>query len=204
MATDKTKAAESEKDKSALKDEGKTVETTAQAENKDVPTSAEKREAPEDVKPDEVGTRTGLVVDGENDVFDEDADLSDEDFEDGGSLDGAAGVVVERSVDGTEYEAPYTLLTGADVAGRTSDADDPARSWTSQEGTGERKDEDGKALDPVALVPVDGTPGQTFRVAELPDRKVVEAAGINYDQYVAGLPVRVDVPDEAPRRGIPA
>lgn len=203
-----SKAAESEKDQSAVKDESVNVQTTKQAEEKsdNLPTSAEKREVDEDhdIKANEVGTRTGLVVDGENEVFDEDADLSDDDFEDGGSLDAATGAVIERNIEGDEYEVPYFALTGSDVSGRTSDADDPAKSWTAQEASGEREDEDGNTLDPVALVPVDGTPGQTFRVRELPNREVMEAAGVNFDQWVAGLPVRADVPNEAPRRGIPA
>jgi hypothetical protein len=140
-------------------------------------------------------------VDGENDAFDND----DDDFEapvDGDSVEAGAGVVVERNLDGDEYEVPYALVTGADLA-RTSDSDDPAKSWTAQHATGEREDEDGNT-DPVALVPVEGTPGQTFRVRELPDRDVAEAAGIDYDQWVSGLPVRADVPNEAPRKGIPA
>jgi hypothetical protein len=207
VATDKskTKAAESKKDdqKSALKDESTTVETTKQAEAREenLSGSAEKREVEEDrdVKASEVGTRTGLVVDGENEAFDEDA----EDFEDGGNLDGVTGAVVERNLDGDEYEVPYTLLTAADLKPRTSDSDDPAKDWTAQHASGEREDADGNS-DPVALVPVEGTPGQTFRVRELPDREVAEAAGIDYDQWVAGLPVRADVPNEAPRRGIPS
>ena len=202
-----SKAAESEKDQSALKDESKDVQTTKQAEAADenVPTSAEKREVDEDreVKASEVGTRTGLVVDGENEAFDEDADASVEDFEDGGDVEGAAGVVVERNLEGDEYEVPYVQLTAQDLKPRTSDSDDPAKDWTAQHASGEREDEDGNT-DPVALVPVEGTPGETFRARELPDRAVVEAAGIDYDQWVAGLPVRADVPNEAPRRGIPA
>jgi hypothetical protein len=195
---------ESEKD-TALKDESKDVQTTKQADAAAdaVPTSAEKREVDDDrdVKAGDVGTRTGLVVDGENDAFDND----DDDFEapvDGDSVEAGAGVVVERNLDGDEYEVPYALVTGADLA-RTSDSDDPAKSWTAQHATGEREDEDGNT-DPVALVPVEGTPGQTFRVRELPDRDVAEAAGIDYDQWVSGLPVRADVPNEAPRKGIPA
>lgn len=201
------KAAESEKDQSAVKDESKTVQTTKQAEEaKDSQiTSAEKREVDKDrdVKADEVGTKTGLVVDGENDAFEDDAEYAAEDFEDGGTVS-ANGAVFERNVDGEEYEVPYVTLTEADLRPRTSDSDDPGKSWTAQEASGERADEDGNTLDPVALVPVEGTPGETFRVRELPDRKVVEAAGINYDLWVAGLPVRSDVPHEAPRRGIPA
>jgi hypothetical protein len=211
VATDKskTKAAESEKDaqKSAVKDESKTVETTKQAEAREenLSGSAEKREVEEDrdVNASEVGTRTGLVVDGENEAFDEDAEVDADDFEDGGNLDGVTGAVVERNLDGDEYEVPYTLLTAADLKPRTSDSDDPAKDWTAQHASGEREDADGNS-DPVALVPVEGTPGQTFRVRELPDREVAEAAGIDYDQWVAGLPVRADVPNEAPRRGIPS
>jgi hypothetical protein len=211
VATDKskTKAAESKKDdqKSALKDESTTVETTKQAEAREenLSGSAEKREVEEDrdVKASEVGTRTGLVVDGENEAFDEDAEVDADDFEDGGNLDGVTGAVVERNLDGDEYEVPYTLLTAADLKPRTSDSDDPAKDWTAQHASGEREDADGNS-DPVALVPVEGTPGQTFRVRELPDREVAEAAGIDYDQWVAGLPVRADVPNEAPRRGIPS
>jgi hypothetical protein len=202
-----SKAAESEQDQSAVKDESTTVETTKQAEEREenLPTSAEKREVDEDrdVKPDEVGTSTGQVVHGQPEVFEDDADQSVEDFEDGGNVEGVVGAVYEVDIKGDEYEVPYILLTPADVAARTSDSDDPAKSWTAQHASGEREDEDGNT-DPVALVEVAGTPGETFRVRELPDREVVEAAGINYDQWVAGLPVRADVPDEAPRKGIPA
>ncbi len=110
-------------------------------------------------------------------------------------FEGALGTTSEVDKDGVEYDAPYTYLTAQDLA-RTADWDDPARSWVSQENT-ERED-------PVALTEVHGAPGQTFRVRELPDRKVAEAAGIDYAQFVAGLPVRPDVPNEAPRKGIPA
>lgn len=196
---------ESEQDKTALKDESKDVQTTTQAAEaeENLPTKAEKREVDDDrdVKAGDVGTRTGLGVDGENDAF----EVDDDDYEapvDGETVEAGAGVVVERNLDGDEYEVPYALVTGADLA-RTSDSDDPAKSWTAQHATGEREDEDGNT-DPVALVEVAGTPGQTFRVRELPDRKIVEASGINYDQFVAGLPVRADVPNEAPRKGIPA
>jgi hypothetical protein len=202
-----SKAAESEKDQSALKDESKDVQTTKQAEaaEENLSGSAEKREVEDDrdVKASEVGTRTGLVVDGENEAVDEDSDLDAGDFEDGGDLDGVVGAVVERNLEGDEYEVPYALLTAADLKPRTSDSDDPATDWTAQHASGEREDEDGNS-DPVALVPVEGTPGQTFRLRELPDRAVAEAAGIDYDQWVAGLPVRADVPNEAPRRGIPS
>lgn len=196
---------ESEKDNSALKDESTDVQTTTQAAEAEdnLPTSAEKREVDDDrdVKAGDVGTRTGLGVDGENDAF----DVDDDDYDapvDGESVDAPTGAVVERNLDGDEYEVPYVALTGADLA-RTSDSDDPAKSWTAQHATGEREDEDGNT-DPVALVNVAGTPGQTFRVRELPDRKIAEAAGIDYDQWVSGLPVRGDVPNEAPRKGIPA
>jgi hypothetical protein len=202
-----SKAAESEKDQSAVKDESVDVQTTKQAEEaeENLPTSAEKREVDEDreVEASEVGTRTGLVVDGENDVFDEDAEYSDEDFEEDGDVVSVAGAVYERNLEGDEYETPYTVLAAPDLKPRTSDSDDPAKSWTAQHASGEREDEDGNT-DPVALVEVAGTPGETFRVRELPDRKVVEAAGIDYDQWVSGLPVRADVPNEAPRKGIPA
>ncbi len=197
MATAKKNAAESEKDVKAADEtkaddtkvipQGK-VETTKQAEEKDVVTS------PEKVEKDE-----------ESAVFEEDAEYSDEDFAEDGKIEGSSGSVFEKNLDGDEFEVPYVYLTAADLEPvRTSDSDDPAKSWTAQEYAESRKDEDDNDLDPVALVPVEATPGQVFRVGELPDRKVAEAAGINYDQFVAGLPVRPDIPNEAPRKGIPA
>jgi hypothetical protein len=102
-----------------------------------------------------------------------------------------------RNAAGDEFDVPYVQLT-SDHLPRTSDSDDPNKSWTAQD-AGEREDEDA-----VALVAVRGTPGQTFRVRELPNKAVVEAAGINYEEWVAGLPVRADVEHEAARKGIPA
>lgn len=73
---------------------------------------------------------------------------------------------------------------------RTSDEDDPGRSWTVQEAHEERKDKGKrKANDPVVLAEPTPAPGQVFTEDELPDRKVVEASGIDYDNWVAGLPV---------------
>lgn len=138
------------------------------------------------------------------------ADQVEEDFAETGvaeSVDGALGVVTERDVHGDEYDVPWLYLTAAEVEAtpaRTSDWDDNGRSWTAQEVNGERKDEDDNDLAPVALVEVEATPGQVFRVRELPNRKVAEAAGIDYAQWVTGLPVRPDVVDEQPRRGTPA
>lgn len=176
MATaNKTKAAESEKDaKTADAADEKVV---PQAEEKEVPTSAEKVEKDE-----------------ESAAFDEDAEYSDKDFEDGGKIEGAEGTVVEDNVDGDQFDVPFVHLPNPDTAPRTSDSDDPGKSWSAQEND----------LSPATFDEGTHTPGQTFRVGELPDRKVAEAAGINYDQFVAGLPVRPNVPHEAPRKGIPA
>lgn len=173
MATaNKTKAAESEKD-------AKTADAAdeTKVEEKEVPTSAEKVEKDE-----------------ESAVFDEDAEYSDEDFKDDGKIEGAEGTVVEANVDGDQFDVPYVHIPNADIAPRTSDSDDPGKSWSAQEND----------LSPATFDEGTHTPGQTFRVGELPDRKVAEAAGINYDQFVAGLPVRPNVPHEAPRKGIPA
>lgn len=134
---------------------------------------------------------------------DKDAQKEVKDFEKG-KVDAPVGTTVEADRDGQKYDAPYTLLTPQNAVARTSDSDDPAKDWTAQHASGERKDEEGKTLDAVALTPVAGTPGQTFTVGELPEREVAEKAGVNYDQFVAGLPVRGTVKDEAPRRGTPA
>lgn len=69
---------------------------------------------------------------------------------------------------------------------RTSDSDDPHRSWTTQDFEGD--DGDRK---PVALAHPEGEPGQTFSVDQLPNADVVEKSGIDYVQWVSGLPVRV-------------
>jgi hypothetical protein len=125
-------------------------------------------------------------------------------FDKGDKVEGATGTVVEANRSGEKFDVPYTTLTADNALVRTSDSDDPAKNWTAQHASGEREDEDGKTLDPVALVPVEGAPGQTFRVSELPERDVAEKAGVDYEQFVAGLPVRPDVKDEGRRRGIPA
>lgn len=204
MTARKTKS-EQDETKTAGEDKSKDVQTTQQAEEKAdaTPTSVEER-GETDADAAASGGSVGAVHDGDSlgDLDDEDGYETLEDVADG-SVEGAVGVVAERNLDGDEYDAPYTLLTASDLA-RTSDSDDPGKDWTAQHAGGEREDEDGNNLDPVALVPVEGTPGQTFRVRELPSREVVEAAGINYDQWVSGLPVRADVPNEAPRKGIPA
>lgn len=209
MATAKntSKAADSEKDVVAAgEDKSKTTQTTKQAEEKDVATSAEKREAtPEEVKAGAEDGNVGAVVDGESNAFEDDAEFSEDDFNEDATIEGSSGTVTEKNLDGDEFEVPYVYLTAADLEPvRTSDSDDPAKSWTAQEYAEERTDEDGNTKDPVALVPVEATPGQVFRVGELPNRAVAEAAGINYDQFVAGLPVRPDIANEAPRKGIPA
>lgn len=203
MTARKTNKSAETDDKTVGEDQSKDVQTTKQAEEKqeNLSTSAEQREVGQsDVEGASKGEVAGGVVRGDVGL-DEDADL-EADSEDLG--DGVVGTVVEADLEGNQYDVPYAILTPGDVKPRTSDSDDPAKDWTAQHAGGERQDEDGNDLDPVALVPVEGTPGQTFRVRELPNRGVAERAGIDYDQWVAGLPVRADVPNEAPRRGTPA
>lgn len=171
------KAAEekAEQEKAANRGEAD-VETTAQQEEREVPTSAQE------------------VDDAADTGFEEEHPTE---------VDSALGVVHERDAHGVEYDVPWKFLTVEDVDEhtrvRTSDSDDPARSWTNQETVGEGDD-----AKPVALVPVQQTPGQTFRVSELPSVESLKAAGIDPAQFLSGLPVRPDVEDEAPRRGIPA
>lgn len=189
--------------KTAGKDTSKTQQTTEQAKvaEQQVPTKVEER-GDSDPKGAASGSVVGGVVDGDIGAKDEAQDEVKA-FE-SGNVEGALGTVPERDLEGNEVEAPYTLLTADNALVRTSDSDDPAKDWTAQHAGGEREDEDGNSLDPVALTEVQGTPGQTFRARELPNREVAEAAGINYEQWVSTLPVRADVPNEAPRRGIPA
>lgn len=201
-------ATKSDEKKTAGKDESKTTQTTKQAEEQEVSETVEER-GETDAKAAASGGSVGAVHDGDvvGDSEDEDgySDAVDE-YEDG-KVEGAQGTVAERNLAGDEYDTPWAYVqpTAEGLARvRTSDSDDPARSWDAQQAGGERKTEDDEEVGPVALVEVESTPGQTFRVSELPNRAVAEAAGINYDQWVAGLPVRADVPDEAPRRGIPA
>ena len=115
---------------------------------------------------------------------------------------GAEGAVDERDQSGKKFKVPYVHLTTEKKA-RTSDSDDPAKNWTAQDAQGVHENEDGEKV-VKALTEVAAEPGQTFREDELPDRKVVEAAGIDYDQWVATLPVRATVKNEATRKGIPA
>jgi hypothetical protein len=200
--TARTKDKTEQDEKTAGTDQSKTEETTKQAEEKaaQTPTSVEPR-GETDAEAAASGSSVGAVVDGDSGLEDE----AVEQFEDGEIGDGVVGTVTEVDSEGAEYDAPYAFLTPelGLTAPRTSDSDDPAKDWTAQHAGGEREDADGNS-DPVALVPVQGTPGGTFRIRELPNREVVEAAGIDYDQWVAGLPVRADVPNEAARRGIPA
>jgi hypothetical protein len=200
----KSKSAKDDETKTAGKDTSKDTQTTKQAEEKqdDLSTKVEER-GETDAEGAASGSVVGGVQDGDtglDDVDGEKADLLD--YED--EVDGVVGTVAERNAKGDEFDVPYLYVTAADVKPRTSDSDDPAKDWTAQHAGGEREDEDGNALDPVALVPVEQTPGQTFRVRELPNRDVAKAAGIDYDQWISGLPVRADVEDEAPRKGIPA
>jgi hypothetical protein len=186
----------SDETKTAGKDESKDAQTTKEArEEKDaLPTEPEAR-GETDAKAD--GSKVGAVRDGDV-VGDEDSKTEDVvDVKGGESELAPDGLVTERNAVGDEFDVPYVQLT-ADHLPRTSDSDDPNKSWVSQQ-AGEREDEEA-----VALVAPNATPGQTFRVRELPNRAVVEAAGINYEQFVAGLPVRADVEHEAPRKGIPA
>lgn len=179
-------------------DDAKTTDQKAQAET--VPTGVTERS---DADKADVPT-SPEKKDPENDL----AAQNEEEYEEvGEGVEGALGVVSERDNDGNEYEVPWLYLTADTVEAtpaRTSDWDDNQRSWTSQEVSAERKDDDGNDLDAVALVDVEATPGQVFRVRELPNREVAEAAGIDYAQWVTGLPVRPDVENEAPRRGTPA
>lgn len=205
MTARKNTKSEQDDSKTVGKDESKDYQTTDQAAEaaENVPDSPEKREGDQvDVEGASKGETLGGVVDGESGAF----EVEDDDYDapvEGDHVDGALGTVAERNNDGDEYDVPYVVVT-ADSFPRTADSDDPAKDWTAQHAGGERQDEDGNDLDPVALVPVQQTPGQTFRVRELPNREVAEAAGIDYDQWIAGLPVRADVPNEAPRKGIPA
>lgn len=204
MTARKTDKSEKDDTKTAGEDKSKTTQTTTQAEERQDALSTKSEERPEtDAKAAASGSSVGAVKDGDtglDDVDGEEADLLG--FED--EVDGVVGSVAERNLKGDEFNVPYAYVTGADVQPRTSDSDDPARDWTAQHASGEREDEDGNTLDPEALVPVEQTPGQTFRVRELPNKDVAEAAGIDYAQWVSGLPVRADVEDEAPRKGIPA
>jgi hypothetical protein len=186
----------SDETKTAGKDESKDAQTTKEArEEKDaLPTEPEAR-GETDAKAD--GSKVGAVRDGDV-VGDDDSKTEDVvDVKGGESEFLPDGLVAERNAAGDEFDVPYVQLT-SDHLPRTSDSDDPNKSWTAQD-AGEREDEDA-----VALVAVRGTPGQTFRVRELPNKAVVEAAGINYEEWVAGLPVRADVEHEAARKGIPA
>lgn len=80
----------------------------------------------------------------------------------------------ETKVEEAKVEEPKPKVK-AEQKVRTSDSDDPDRDWTVQDGVPE------KGASPA--------PGATFKKKELPDRKVVEAAGIDYDVWVEGLPV---------------
>jgi hypothetical protein len=196
--TSKDASKDDDEAKKAGQDQSKDVQTTDEAaENKESQPTGPEESGETNVEGAAKGEVAGGVVRGDSgDALDEDVDLADE-------VDGALGTVVETDRDGKQYDVPYVLVT-SDHLPRTSDSDDAAKDWTAQHAGGEREDEDGNSLDPVALVPVEGTPGQTFRVGELPNREVAEKAGIDYDVWVSGLPVRPDVPREAPRRGIPA
>lgn len=187
MATTNSKSNATNKDKKS--DATKADEAEAPAKDDHVPAGAQARSDAEvkDVpeKPEE--RKEDLAAENEEDV-----EASSGDF-------GFLGTTAERDVDGKEYDVPWTYLTGDDVEAskpRTSDWDDAGRSWTAQE-VGQREEA-------VALVDVQATPGQVFRVRELPNRAVAEEAGIDYANFVTGLPVRPDVKGEAPRRGTPA
>lgn len=211
-------ATKSDDKNKAGKDASVTQQTTAQAEEEreNLPTEAVKREE-SDPEAAAEGSTVGAVVDGDtgfdypdspvdhDDDYDEDEDVVEFTAVDDDGVEGALGVVTERNLHGEEYDVPWLYITADHVERpRTSDSDDPAVSWTAQEAAEKREDEDGNEQDTVALVPVQATPGQTFRVRELPNREVAEKAGIDYDQWIAGLPIRADVPDEGPRQGVPA
>lgn len=180
-------------EKTAGADKSKTQQTTKQAEEQKVPTKVEER-GESDVEGAASGNVAGGVVRG-------DTAVDDSGFADG-KADGSLGTVVETNRSREAFDVPWSYLTAEDVGERTSvrtsDSDDPARSWTSQE-AGEREDQEA-----VALTEVVGEPGQTFRVDELPNVEVMKAAGIDPGQWLAGVPVRANVPDEGHRRGIPA
>lgn len=200
MTAAETKAKKDD-EKVAGADKSNDVETTKQADEKNAALPAGPEAAGKtDPEAAADGSSTGAVHDGDSlgEDFDED------DFPvNGAGVDGTLGTVAEKDQSGEEYDVPWTYVIAADLP-RTSDSDDDAKSWTVQEYAEERADEDGNAIDPVALVPVQSEPGQTFRVSELPNREVAEAAGIDWKQFVTGLPVRADVDNEAPRKGIPA
>jgi hypothetical protein len=198
VATKKT-ADKSEKDdvKTAGQDESQDVQTSTQESDNDVPTKAEAA-GEVDVDGAADGEVAGGVPYGETGL---DGDDYDFEYVDTDEYEGALGTVREVNGSREAVDVPWTYLTATDVqedAVRTSDADDgDVRKWNAQA----TADDDET---PVALVPVQGTPGQTFRVDELPNVDVMKAAGIDVGQFLSGLPVRPDVEGEAPRRGIPA
>lgn len=204
MASKSTNAKdEKAEQKTAGTDESKDVQTTKQAEERkdEVPTKAEGLE-----ESDPEGAATGSVAGG---VRRGDTGLEDDDFEDevvGDEFEGALGTVREANAHRESFDVPYTILTpqhfSEESKVRTSDSDDGrVVAWNAQWANEERDETDGEA---EALVPVQAVPGQTFRRDELPNVDVMRAAGIDPVQYLSGLPVRPDVPDEGHRRGIPA
>ena len=197
-----TQKSDKDETKTAGDDKSKTTQTTKQAEEKSdaTPTTVEER-GETDAKGAASGSVEGGVRDGDSGLDDTELD----DWSEEADEDGVVGTVAEKDLEGNEYDVPYAYVT-ADAVGpaRTSDSDDPAKDWTAQHALGLREDEDGNEVGAVALIDVEATPGQTFKVSELPNKDVAEAAGIDYAQWVSGLPVRADVENEAPRKGIPA
>lgn len=170
--------------------------TNKSAEAKTAGQDEPKADAPkQDAKTDEVPTKAEQVENKDNGVETE-AVTADQ-------VEAGQGVVSEKDADGNEYEVPWAYLTVEDIdaesVARTSDWDDPARAWNAQEAFERDEDEATGAAPSVQAVP-----GQTFRVSELPDLDRLREAGIDPAQFLAGLPVRSDVPGEAPRRGTPA
>lgn len=176
----------SDEKKTAGDEQARDVKTSKEVEDQEVPTTVEERG---ETDADAAGEKAGAVKDGDSGALEDGDEVEGEDA-------GFLGTVAERDSKGREVDVPWVYLT-ADHLPRTSDSDDPAKSWTAQDASGARDEV-------VALVEVAGTPGQTFRVSELPNREVAEAAGVDYNLFVSGLPVRPDVDDEAPRKGTPA
>lgn len=176
MATTKDKADA----KTAAKDESKDVTTTTEAEKQKVPIEPQTVETDKDKAGD--GEYAGAVVYGDSGFENPEALEPDEDAAVGGT-----------TRVGTQ-EVPWAYITPEhfeDVSEvRTSDSDDPAKSWTVQD-----RDGDGDDAVAVALVPEVREPGQTFEVSELPNADAMENAGIDPVQFYSGLPVRTAVHD---------
>lgn len=178
MATQKNKADQAnEKDQPAAKDQSQESTTTTASDE----SVADTHEVSSDKDTDATtqGEATGAVVYGDPGIENLDAL----------EPDGDSGLGTTRV--GTK-EVPWTYLTPEHFEDvdevRTSDSDDEGKSWTSQHLS--ENDE------PVALVPVQKEPGQTFTAEQLPNVDAMRAAGIDPVQWVSGLPVRGLLSDE--------